>query len=338
MIKLLYIFLFASIVACSTNTTSQQTEAFKEHDKRAPTQVNNTTSPVAPDPVSVPNQAKAAPPQAPVAPDPVSVPNQAKAAPSQAPVAPVPVSVPNQTNKKESKTSAKTTLNNWQINKDKAWQSSSSPVACGPLEELFHKFPINLSILTQFARPGRATTMGNEPIYIAHGALRADNTPHNQISVQFPAAGFSLYAANRRIENYIDSTEEQVKLEFIHPCGVLIRLDHLAQMTERWSNIIKDVPVTSNSRVTFFPQQTYFVTEGEVIANGIGHASNTYLDFGVYDLRQKNKIANYIAEDWPAYKGSADHGVCWPSLFNIEIESLLYSLPAGAVATSDFCD
>ena len=143
---------------------------------------------------------------------------------------------------------------------------------------------------------------------------------------------------NRRTESYIDIDEEQVKLEFMHPCGILLRLDHLAQLSDRWATIIQDVPVTSDSRVTFFPQHTHFVTQGEVIANGIGHASNTYLDFGVYDLRQTNNIASYIATAWPEYTGSADYGICWPELFDAATQELLYSLPAGAVATSDYCD
>ena len=324
--KILCILAIASVIACSNNAVNQQKQTSEIKAMNTPAITESTPTPVTP--VTPPNQTKATTPKPPVA-----SPSQTKATTPNPPV-----ESPSQTKAEASDAPANTSLISWQINKDKMWRSNNTPVACGPLDELFSIFPIDISILMQFARPGRATTMGNDPIYVAHGSLRADNTPHDQISVKFPATGFSLYAVNRRTESYIDSDEEQVKLEFMHPCGILLRLDHLAQLSDRWATIIQDVPVTSDSRVTFFPQHTHFVTQGEVIANGIGHASNTYLDFGVYDLRQNNNIANYIATDWPEYQGSADHGICWPLLFSTEIETLLYSLPAGAVATSDYCD
>jgi len=78
------------------------------------------------------------------------------------------------------------------------WTASSTPPECGLLEEIFVVAPIDVSIVNEFARPGRPG--GNGSYYLAHGYLRAHNTPHDQIEVKFPAEGFSLYAANRRVE------------------------------------------------------------------------------------------------------------------------------------------
>ena len=174
-------------------------------------------------------------------------------------------------------------------------------------------------------------------IFIGHGALRADNSIHDQVTVRFPADGFSLAQVNRRLESYIDSNEEQIKLEFIHPCGILIRLDHLAQLSKRWALIVEEVPVGTDSRITFLPQNIHFIEVGEILSEGIGHAANTYLDFGVYDLRKKNNIASYIASDWPDWKGTVDYGICWSTFFGLEIENVLSELPAGANPLSDYC-
>ena len=238
--------------------------------------------------------------------------------------------------KTKPKDESKVTMNQWQPSRDGQWTSTHDPSQCPPMKEVFKIFPIDTSVITQFARPGR--TGFNSTIYIAHGALRADDTKHDTVTVSFPASGFSLHAVNRRVETYIESDEEQIKLEFIHPCGILVRLDHLAQLSPKWLDIIDNIPVTSDSHLTFTQQNVHLVELGEVLSNGIGHPTNTYLDFGVYDLRQKNKIAEYISESWPEYVGTADHGVCWSSFFGVETQELLEKLPAGAVSTSDYCD
>jgi hypothetical protein len=224
----------------------------------------------------------------------------------------------------------------WTEKEGTDWAPSSTPPECGSLEEMFGVFPIDSNVLTQFARPGR--TGMNGTIYIAHGALRADNTTYDQIEVRFPAGGFSLYSANRRLEDYINDGEEQVKLEFHHPCGIQVRIDHLAKVTDRWAAIIKDVPIRTDSRITFMPPGQYSVEAGEILAHAVGHATNTYLDFGVYDLRNKNDSAEMIARDWPEYRGSGDYAICWSGFFGPQIRKLLEGLPAGVVATSDYCD
>jgi hypothetical protein len=233
-------------------------------------------------------------------------------------------------------TSTSAPLVRWNTNSEKEWAPSSDPPPCEPFGEVFSVFPIDTNLLTQFARPGRTGADGTTPIYIAHGALRADNSQYDQIDVRFPADGFSLYAANRRLEETI-SNEEQVKLLFHHPCGIQIWIDHLAKPTDRWASIIEDVPVTTSSRITFMPAGTHQVQAGEVLANGIGHEHHTYLDFGVYDLRNKNSVVEMIANEWPDYRSTGDYAICWSTFFGPETQQLLEALPAGAVATSDYC-
>jgi len=225
---------------------------------------------------------------------------------------------------------------NWETGE---WAPSSTPPDCGPLEDIFGFFPIDVNVVDEFTPPGRAG--GNGGYYVSHGHLRSQKTPYNQIDVKFPAKGFSLYAVSRRVEDYYIETkhivddEEQVKLEFHHPCGIKIMVDHLAQVTDRWAEIIKTVPVLKNdSRVTFMPSGRYFVDPGEVLAHAIGHATNTYLDFGVYDLRNKNDLAEMIARDWPEYVSGASHAICWTGLFGPETRKLLRDK---AVSYGDVC-
>ena len=231
---------------------------------------------------------------------------------------------------------------NWETGE---WSPSSTPPKCGPLEDMFNVFPLDIAVVDVFTPPGRPG--GNGSYYISHGHLRSQNTPHNQIDVKFPAEGFSLYAVNRRLEDYyieeketdtikhIADDEEQVKLEFHHPCGIKIMIDHIAQINDRWSEIIKNVPVLLNdSGVTFMPDGQYFVESGEVLGYAIGHSTNTNLDFGVYDLRNKNDLAEMMARDWPQYAITASHAICWTDLFGAETQKLL---EGKAVSSSDFC-
>ena len=226
------------------------------------------------------------------------------------------------------------------MNESQSWESNSNPPECGDIDDLFTVFPVDINNVTQFARPGRLGT-GNydDAVYIAHSALRTDNSSHADQPIKFPAKGFSLASAAQRFESrYSDLV--QIKLEFIHPCGLQVRLDHLNSLTGRWSEILRDLPLNedSNSRITFFPQGVHLVGEGELLSYGIGHPTNVYLDFGVYDLRSKNNIHEYIANEWPDYVGQGDYGICWAGFFGDEIESALHALPAGANPDSDYCD
>ena len=216
---------------------------------------------------------------------------------------------------------------------------------------MFDVLPIDVTIVDVFTPPGRpGGDSYHGSYYVGHGHLRSHNTPHEQIEVKFPAEGFSLYQANRQLEDYyieeketdtvkhIVDDEEQVTLTFHHPCGIAVKIAHLAQVTDRWAEIIKDIPVfTNDSKITFMPSGKDFVESGEVLARAIGHATNTSLDFGVYDLRNKNDSAERLARDWPKYVLDASHGICWTGLFGPEVQKLLEG-KADSNATSDFCE
>ena len=79
------------------------------------------------------------------------------------------------------------------------------------------------------------------------------------------------------------------------------------------------------------PDGQYFVESGEVLGYAIGHSTNTYLDFGVYDLRRKNDLSEMLERDFNEYAATAVHGICWVDLFGSETQKLL---EGKAVSTS----
>ena len=236
----------------------------------------------------------------------------------------------------------------WSSTKNNDWVPDSIPPECNDFSEIFNEFPVDINIVTEYGRPGKPGS--NNTMYLAHGYIRSHTTPYDQITVRFPGNGFSLYAANMRTENYsilekngdirqIDDSIKQVKLEFQHPCGIKVMFDHLVDLSPKWDSIVEKVPILMNdSRVTFFPIGEHFVESGEILSYSIGHPDNIYLDFGVYDLREKNNISTKIDSKWPEYSITGNYGLCWESLFNTETKSILKSLPGGIDDNSDYCN
>ena len=85
------------------------------------------------------------------------------------------------------------------------------------------------------------------------------------------------------------------------------------------------------------PLGKYWVGEGEVLAKGICHVNNTYLDFGVYDLRNKNDSAGVITIEWPEYYTKGSYAICWTGLWVSNIKAILENL-VNPDDVSDYCD
>jgi len=85
-----------------------------------------------------------------------------------------------------------------------------------------------------------------------------------------------------------------------------------------------------------------FSSSGEVIATAVGLSQdlNTFVDWGVYDLRSKNSASN--DPSWVAAHPSQQeqNAVCWFDLLSPQDEALVRSLPPAdgvSGATSDYC-
>ncbi len=91
--------------------------------------------------------------------------------------------------------------------------------------------------------------------------------------------------------HYLAHGKVQYLVDIVAPCGIMVRLDHLlilagplAHAFDRFSQ-----PVERDSRTTYFSPPIP-LNAGAVIATAVGVAAgpNVFVDFGVYDLRQRN--------------------------------------------------
>jgi hypothetical protein len=175
--------------------------------------------------------------------------------------------------------------------------------------------------------PGQ--TRGGE--YKAHGGFRFDRAGQtNEVTVSAAMDG-TVYRGSR----YIEDGEIQYLFDFINDCGIMIRLDHLLELSPTFAAIAASLPAaTASSATTTISGQR--VTAGETIATAIGHRStgNVGFDFGVYDLRQRN----------PATAGRGGelipYGICWLDHMSAANNAAARALPPGdgaMGATSDYC-
>jgi hypothetical protein len=185
--------------------------------------------------------------------------------------------------------------------------------------------PVDLTLPTALLYPGQVR--GGD--YKAHGGFRFDrNGQTNTVNVVA-----SMDAAVTRGVRYIETGEIQYMFDFINPCGIAYRLDHLLELSAKFSAIAATLPPATASTTTaeVFGQT---VTAGETIGTAVGFRSppNVTLDWGVYDLRQRNPAVSRPGE-------LAPYGLCWLDHMSPSNNALARALPPSGQsgATSDYC-
>jgi hypothetical protein len=198
--------------------------------------------------------------------------------------------------------------------------------------------PSDLTNATHILYPGQ--TRGGD--FKPHGGIRYDNaTAASDVSVSLP-----LDAILWRGAQYIESGEVQYLMDFIVPCGYMMRFDHLYTLTPEFAEFFAQLPApeVDQSRTNTFNPPTSFAA-GTKIATAAGHTLpqlNVAFDFGLYDLRQYNE--SYQDPVWAALhadeKETAYYGVCWLELLPANQKAIALSLPGGGTEgkTSDYCD
>lgn len=200
------------------------------------------------------------------------------------------------------------------------------------------KMPADTSKVTTVLYPGQ-TRGGN---YKPHGGLRFDNITNNEVTVTAPIDGY-IYRGAR----YLVSGETQYTFDVINSCGVMFRVGHLLNLTSKYQTLANNFPAATegDSRTTRVDGHVS-VTAGEQIATKVGTSvggANTFFDFGVYDLRNKNAASTDAT--WAANSAHdpelAQHAVCWlKDWLPLADETRLNSLPAGDPTSgknSDYC-
>ena len=212
---------------------------------------------------------------------------------------------------------------------DNGWSSQGNPPKCP--DPLILKSPVDVSLATSILYPGQIRGGSYNP----HGGFRFDNSKKEDIIVRAPLDGYI-----RQGSRYLQDGEVQYLFDFINSCGIWYRFDHLYKLSPKLAAIAETFPepVEDDSRTTGV--QNAEVVEGEIIGEQVGVEGNVFLDFGVYDLRQKNDASK--DPSWnPDYSISqASYAICWLDLLSSKDSTIVKQLP-GADSTngkkSDYC-
>lgn len=203
------------------------------------------------------------------------------------------------------------------------------------------QMPIDLRLVTSILYPGQYR--GGD--YKAHGGFRFDRSRPDEIQVIAPYDAQVTAGAR-----YPVNGELQYTFDFAHPCGIRYRFGHLLTLTPKFQAIADKFPLPEglDSRTTeVYPPIE--VKQGEVIATAVGLTRggdsalgglNTFVDWGVYDYRQKNESSKDPA--WTAkhpYEIES-YAVCWFNWISAEDKARVLSLPSSdyqSGKSSDYC-
>ena len=193
--------------------------------------------------------------------------------------------------------------------------------------------PVDLSTVTSILYPGQERG-GN---YKAHGGFGFDNATDNLVTVKIPLDGKIT-----RVARYRELGEVQYLFEFEGNCGVSFRFDHLRELTAKFEAVVSAFPIKEDSR-TDLVSPPVAVTVGEVIATEVGFLNNVFVDFGVYDMRQKNEASKDPAWASAHSEYPADsYGICWldslPQADSLAVKALPSRDGSKNGQTSDYCE
>lgn len=208
-------------------------------------------------------------------------------------------------------------------------------------EPFVFPLPVDINKVTSILYPGQVR--GGD--YKAHGGFRFDKSLPNEITVTAPYDAQVIAGARYPINGEIQYT-----FDFAHPCGIRYRFGHLLTLAPKFQAIAEKFPLPEglDSRTTQVNPPVE-VREGEVIATAVGLTKggpgalggvNTFVDWGVYDYRQKNE-----ASKDPAWAAKHPHeienyAVCWFDWISSEDKEKVLALPSSdfqSGKTSDYC-
>lgn len=219
----------------------------------------------------------------------------------------------------------------WEMTNDGNYKPTSTPPDCP--SPLVLEPPTDLSKVVSVLYPGQARGGDYKP----HGGLRfADGANEAIITAPMDA---SIVDGSR----YLESGEIQYLFDFVNPCGIKYRFDHLRVLSAPLAALAEKFPEAreDDSRTTPVNPRVE-VKAGDTVATAVGflRSGNAGFDFGVYDLRKFNEASKNAAfrstnADDP---DQAWHALCWFDLFSAENEVKVRNLPATALnSQSDYC-
>lgn len=208
-------------------------------------------------------------------------------------------------------------------------------------EPFVFQMPVDIDKVTSILYPGQYRGGDYKP----HGGFRFDNSRPDEIEVIVPYDAEVTAGAR-----YPVNGEIQYTFDFAHPCGIRYRFGHLLTLTQKFQDIAEKFPLPEelDSRTTQVNPPIQ-VKQGEVIATAVGltkggpdalGGSNTFVDWGVYDYRQKNESSKN-----PAWFAKHPHeieyyAICWFDWISAKDKMKVLALPSSdfeSGKSSDYC-
>jgi hypothetical protein len=228
----------------------------------------------------------------------------------------------------------------WDTDQKGNWTPSSTPPDC-PAQPML-SVPVEPRLITSVLYPGQyrgdPSDINN---YKSHGGFRFDNLKNNDVQIRMPISGYVTETARYTVQG-----QTQATFNVQNPCGVMVKFGHLLKLSSQFQAIADKATVNprADSHTTAVNPPVY-VKKGDLVATRTGIPGNTFLDFGVYDLRTTNasgKDMQYVdTHGGPIYMSLSAHAVCWlHNWLPSSDEQVLNSLPAGdsnSGKTSDYC-
>lgn len=219
---------------------------------------------------------------------------------------------------------------------ENGWEAKGKVPQCpDPLLQ----FPVDLNLATSILYPGQYRGGDYKP----HGGFRFDNQKTNEIKVAAPMDATVVRGARYPVDG-----ETQYTFDFINDCGYMYRFGHLLTLSPKLAAIAEQFPMNGegDSRDTAV-EPPVTVKAGEIIATAVGLTKgnhdggiNVFVDWGVYDLRVKNR-ASANAEWATKHPHQIEqHAVCWFDLLQPKERTIVLGLPSSdsqSGQTSDYC-
>lgn len=194
----------------------------------------------------------------------------------------------------------------WVDNQKGGFKPTKQPPACP--DPILQMSPVDVNQATEIGYPGQYR--GTD--YKAHGFFSFYRSNSNEVTVKLP-----FDASLVGITKYIDGqSDPQYIMTFQHECGYQVLFDHLHTLGPDFAQIDSTLKVQNDTQ-SKPPELPYgYFKAGTIVATGAGIKKNMKgggLDFGLYDLRQKNQMSSNprYAELHKDKAGHVFYGMCW---------------------------
>lgn len=228
----------------------------------------------------------------------------------------------------------------WDYSGDQWVPMGGTPPSCP--NPLVLPLPVDLSRVTSILYPGQLRGgAGEGPAgFMPHGGFRFDGAGQTTSVTVSATMAAEVFRASR----YLINGEIQYNFDLINSCGFIFRYGHLRDLPSRFQAIADSLPPATESDSRSYRVTTgQMVAAGETVATGVGFrdsSRNVFLDYGMYNLRQRNNASQDPA--WlAAHPGdNAPYGVCWFDWLSAANAASVRALPAAdsiSGRTSDYC-